>query len=232
GYQQAQNAVARGAELIVGSYTPRYESASGNVLYNLAPTLQQVRLADGGEPLAANLDLDTALAEEQRGVLLLDSERLSGFELGALRVAARERIAVDNALQVGDGGEIVLYAPEVEVNADLTARAGSLRLGNVLEQVEVARGERIDTYLTPAAGQRAALTLGDGVTLDARGLWSNQMQGGVDADRAYLDGGRISLRSSGDLSLGDGSRIDVSSGAALLADGKQVGGKGGDLTLS
>ncbi|HBP5673133.1 TPA: filamentous hemagglutinin N-terminal domain-containing protein [Pseudomonas aeruginosa] len=232
GYQQAQNAVARGAELIVGSYTPRYESASGNVLYNLAPTLQQVRLADGGEPLAANLDLDTALAEEQRGVLLLDSERLSGFELGVLRVAARERIAVDNALQVGDGGEIVLYAPEVEVNADLTARAGSLRLGNVLEQVEVARGERIDTYLTPAAGQRAALTLGDGVTLDARGLWSNQMQGGVDADRAYLDGGRISLRSSGDLSLGDGSRIDVSSGAALLADGKQVGGKGGDLTLS
>ncbi|WGW30043.1 filamentous hemagglutinin family protein [Pseudomonas aeruginosa] len=232
GYQQAQNAVARGAELIVGSYTPRYESASGNVLYNLAPTLQQVRLADGGEPLAANLALDTALAEEQRGVLLLDSERLSGFELGALRVAARERIAVDNALQVGDGGEIVLYAPEVEVNADLTARAGSLRLGNVLEQVEVARGERIDTYLTPAAGQRAALTLGDGVTLDARGLWSNQVQGGVDADRAYLDGGRISLRSSGDLSLGDGSRIDVSSGAALLADGKQVGGKGGDLTLS
>ncbi|MEN1713089.1 hypothetical protein, partial [Pseudomonas aeruginosa] len=77
-----------------------------------------------------------------------------------LRVAARERIAVDNALQVGDGGEIVLYAPEVEVNADLTARAGSLRLGNVLEQVEVARGERIDTYLTPAAGQRAALTPG------------------------------------------------------------------------
>ncbi|HCF5246732.1 TPA: filamentous hemagglutinin family protein [Pseudomonas aeruginosa] len=232
GYQQAQNAVARGAELIVGSYTPRYESASGNVLYNLAPTLQQVRLADGGEPLAANLDLDTALADEQRGVLLLDSERLSGFELGALHVAARERIAVDNALQVGDGGEIVLYAPEVEVNADLTARAGSLRLGNVLEQVEVARGERIDTYLTPAAGQRAALTLGDGVTLDVRGLWSNQVQGGVDADRAYLDGGRISLRSSGDLSLGDGSRIDVSSGAALLADGKQVGGKGGDLTLS
>ncbi len=232
GYQQAQNAVARGAELIVGSYTPRYESASGNVLYNLAPTLQQVRLADGGEPLAANLDLDTALADEQRGVLLLDSERLSGFELGALRVAARERIAVDNALQVSDGGEIVLYAPEVEVNADLTARASSLRLGNVLEQVEVARGERIDTYLTPAAGQRAALTLGDGVTLDARGLWSNQVQGGVDADRAHLDGGRISLRSSGDLSLGDGSRIDVSSGAALLADGKQVGGKGGDLTLS
>ncbi|HBP6373307.1 TPA: filamentous hemagglutinin N-terminal domain-containing protein, partial [Pseudomonas aeruginosa] len=232
GYQQAQNAVARGAELIVGSYTPRYESASGNVLYNLAPTLQQVRLADGGEPLAANLDLDTALADEQRGVLLLDSERLSGFELGALRVAARERIAVDNALQVSDGGEIVLYAPEVEVNADLTARAGSLRLGNVLEQVEVARGERIDTYLTPAAGQRAALTLGDGVTLDARGFWSNQAQGGVDADRAHLDGGRISLRSSGDLSLGDGSRIDVSSGAALLADGKQVGGKGGDLTLS
>ncbi|MFU5112044.1 filamentous hemagglutinin family protein [Pseudomonas aeruginosa] len=232
GYQQAQNAVARGAELIVGSYTPRYESASGNVLYNLAPTLQQVRLADGGEPLAANLDLDTALADEQRGVLLLDSERLSGFELGALRVAARERIAVDNALQVSNGGEIVLYAPEVEVNADLTARAGSLRLGNVLEQVEVARGERIDTYLTPAAGQRAALTLGDGVTLDARGLWSNQAQGGVDADRAHLDGGRISLRSSGDLSLGDGSRIDVSSGAALLADGKQVGGKGGDLTLS
>lgn len=232
GYRQAQNAVARGAELIVGSYTPRYESASGNVSYNLAPTLQRVRLADGGAPSATSLGLDAALADEQRGTLQLDSERLSGFELGAVRVAASERIEVGDALQVGNGGEITLYAPEVEVNADLVARAGSLRLGNVLEQVEMVRGERLDTYLGPAVGQRAGVTLGDGVRLDARGLWSNLLRGGVEAERAYLDGGRVSLRSSGDLSLGVDSRIDVSSGAALLADGKQVGGKGGDLTLS
>ena len=73
--------MARGAELIVGSYTPRYESASGNVLYNLAPTLQQVRLADGGEPLAANLTWIPRWPRNS-GRLLLDSERLSGFELG------------------------------------------------------------------------------------------------------------------------------------------------------
>ncbi|MGZ0843341.1 hypothetical protein ACXKGW_29950, partial [Klebsiella pneumoniae subsp. pneumoniae] len=80
-----------------------------------------LQVGDGGEIVlyAPEVEVNADLAEEQRGVLLLDSERLSGFELGALRVAARERIAVDNALQVGDGGEIVLYAPEVEVNADL-----------------------------------------------------------------------------------------------------------------
>lgn len=192
GYRQAQNAVARGAELIVGSYTPRYESASGNVSYNLAPTLQRVRLADGGAPSATSLGLYAALADEQRGTLQLDSERLSGFELGAVRVAASERIEVGDALQVGNGGEITLYAPEVEVNADLVARAGSLRLGNVLEQVEMVRGERLDTYLGPAVGQRAGVTLGDGVRLDARGLWSNLLRGGVEAERAYLDGGRVS----------------------------------------
>ncbi len=39
------------------------------------------------------------------------------------------------------------------------------------------------------------------------------------------------LRSGGDLSLGQGSLLDVSSGAALLADGKRLGGRGGDIAL-
>lgn len=74
--------------------------------------------------------------------------------------------------------------------------------------------------------------MGDGVRLDASGLWSNLLLAPEDNDTlAYRDGGRISLRSGGDLSLGQGSLLDVSSGAALLADGKRLGGRGGDIAL-
>lgn len=48
----------------------------------------------------------------------------------------------------------------------------------------------------------------------------------------YLNGGSVSLRSSADVALESGSLIDVSSGAALMNDGKTRAGKGGNVTLA
>lgn len=48
----------------------------------------------------------------------------------------------------------------------------------------------------------------------------------------YLNGGSVSLRAYGDVRIGNGSLIDVSSGAAILAQAKQQGGKGGNVTLA
>jgi len=42
----------------------------------------------------------------------------------------------------------------------------------------------------------------------------------------------VSLRSTGNVSLGKGSLIDVSSGAAMGVDGEVAGGKGGNVTLA
>lgn len=230
GYSQSQKAVARGAQLVVGSYTPWYVKSSGTLEYALgadANTLKNVILGEGGTRIADGLDLGSALPAGRQGTLYLDSAQLNGFNLGAIKVAASEGIRVDGDLQVAPAGNVTLFGPKVEVNADITARGGSIRLGNVLNQI-TANG-KADTTL----GGAASVTLGAGARLDASGLWSNQLLDPNDSRAlAYLDGGSVSLRSSGSTLLGSGSLVDVSSGAALLASGKLQGGKGGNLTLA
>jgi hypothetical protein len=73
----------------------------------------------------------------------------------------------------------------------------------------------------------------EGVKLDASGLWRNQSLSDVESDGvAYRNGGTVALRSSDDLLLQQGSRIDVSSGATLLSNNKLLGGLGGNITLA
>ncbi|WP_313054868.1 filamentous hemagglutinin N-terminal domain-containing protein, partial [Pseudomonas lopnurensis] len=234
GYHQSQKAVARGANLVVGQYTPYYVKDSGTLQYNLtanANTLQDVILGTAAQKIAAGLELDSVLPEDREGVLYLDSDRLNGFELGSVKIAARNGITVDGELNVAPAGEIVLYGPQVNVNAGLTSHGGTIRLGNVLNQVSGARIE--DTTLSAPSGTTAGVTVAEGVTLDASGLWSNLLLEPANiANLPYQNGGSISLRSTDDVSLAQGSLIDVSSGAALLADGTRQGGKGGDVTLA
>lgn len=75
--------------------------------------------------------------------------------------------------------------------------------------------------------------LSEGARLDTSGLWSNLLLAPQDhSGLAFVNGGSVSLRSRGDLTLAAGSQVDVSSGAALLVNGSLRGGKGGDLTLA
>ncbi|HBP6126875.1 TPA: filamentous hemagglutinin N-terminal domain-containing protein [Pseudomonas aeruginosa] len=231
GYNQSQNAVARGAQLVVGRYTPYYVKSSGLLEYALgadAGSLKQVVIG-AGEAAAEEPTLDAPVADDRQGRLSLDSELLNGFQLGGLKVAAGESIRVDSALTLANGGEAILFANDVAIDADITAHGGSLQAGNVLAQI--SPNGTIDGFVD--SGREAGiLRVGDGVRLDASGLWSNLLLAPGDNDTlAYRDGGRISLRSGGDLSLGQGSLLDVSSGAALLADGKRLGGRGGDIAL-
>ncbi|NWA25045.1 filamentous hemagglutinin family protein [Pseudomonas gingeri] len=234
GYQQSQTAVARRAQLIAGTYTPIYDPIAGVVNFNLAANLNQVSFVANPAPVAASVDLDSAIPPGRQGTLVLDSNLLDGFQLGAIKVAAKQQIEVDNNLSVANGGAITLYGPQVTVNADLTARGGSLQLGNVLNQIDPNQSFKLqDTLITPPSGSLASITVGSGVTLNTSGLWTNQLLNSSDNQNLpYVNGGLVSLRSSGDLTLQAGSLIDVSSGAALLASGKPLGGKGGNLTLA
>ncbi|TDV52949.1 filamentous hemagglutinin family protein [Pseudomonas helmanticensis] len=230
GYEQSQTALARRAQLIVGSYDPTYVAAASGLLYTLNPTLDQVQM--GGErPLAgSDLDLAGAVSDARKGTLYLDNDQLNGLRLGALKVAATDQVIVDGALTVDTGGDITLYSPDVQISADLTARGGSLRLGNVLNQF--LSSDTADTRLTAKVDKATQVNVADGVRLDTRGVWSNLRTNPDDgASLAYLNGGLVSIRSSGDIDIGAGSLLDVSSGGAVLANGKTRGGKGGDLTL-
>ncbi|SEK76345.1 filamentous hemagglutinin family N-terminal domain-containing protein [Pseudomonas sp. NFIX51] len=234
GYDQAQNAVARGAQLLVGSYTPFWHKDSGtlqNILQATDRTLKQVVLAPGQVPQALDIGLDSVLGERQ-GRLQLDTGLLNGFDLGAVRVAAYESVTVDGDLQVGPAGEIALHGPQVQVNAGLTSHGGRIALGNVLRQRPSSAADLMDTLIGSTAS-RASLVLSEGARLDTSGLWSNLLLAPQDnSGLAFVNGGSVSLRSRGDLTLAAGSQVDVSSGAVLLLNGSLRGGKGGDLTLA
>ena len=97
-------------------------------------TVADVTLGTGRERLADGLDLAAALPRENQGKLFLDVDRLNGFALGRVRIAAGRSITVDSALRSADGGEITLYAPEVDIKANLVSRGGLIQAGNVLLQ--------------------------------------------------------------------------------------------------
>ncbi|MCV6809387.1 filamentous hemagglutinin family protein [Achromobacter ruhlandii] len=230
GYQQSQRAAARGAQLVVGTYTPYYNKTTGAVQYALGrseDTVRQVVLSERVAAIAAGLELGDALPADRGGALLLDTARLNGFGLGAVRIAAQD-IAAQSDLAVAPGGEITLYANRVTVDGALSARGGSIRLGNVLNQV--TSSGMLDTSIGATASDR--LTLGAGGRLDTSGLWTNlALAPGLTGAMPYLNGGSVSLRGSGDILLERGGVIDVGSGAALRAKGKLTGGKGGNVTI-
>lgn len=234
GYQQSQKAAAQRAQLIIGSYTPIYNKATGTLRYNLSPTTNEVLIEGKPQKIADGLDLSTALPTERQGKLVLDSDQLNGYQLGAIKVGAKQQIEVNGALKVANGGDITLFGPRALVNANLTANSGSLNVGNVLNQVDLNRANTVgDVTLAPTAGTQAWVKVAQGVTLDASGRWNNLALEASDASGvAYTNGGKVSLRSSGDVTLANTSLVNAASGATIGLDGKASGGKGGNVTLS
>ncbi|WP_422086126.1 filamentous haemagglutinin family protein [Variovorax sp.] len=229
GYNQSHDAASQRGQLVIGDYVPMFDRRNGGLSHVLAAALDRVELKETGERIAAALDLDTALPAERKDKLVLDTAQLNGMALGAVRIAAREKIEVNADLRVASGGNITLYGNDAAVQANLTAHGGSMALGNVLSQVGV--GGRVD-MLVNAAKPVGNVTLADGVTLDASGLWSNLELDPFAENIAYANGGSVAIRASGEVALQRGSTIDVSSGAVMRMGGKTQGGKGGSVKLA
>ena len=126
---------------------------------------------------------------------------------------------------------MLLYAPQVDIQAGIAAQGGRIQAGNVLRQVN-DRGVIEDVLVRPATGKPAGVTLAAGATLDVSGLWTNAaLDPAASPGLARRNGGRVALRSSGSIALGQGSLVDVSGGAAIQSGGKALAGRGGDLLL-
>lgn len=226
GYSQVHSARAQGAQLVIGQQVPGYLSDAKALGMSLTPVMQQVLVRQGADGQSADIGLQAPLDDKRRGQLLLDSDWLNGSALGGLTVAAQQRIQVDDALRLADGGSLTLYAPQVQVNADLTARGGQMVLGDVLRQRVLASLQ--DLPLVTPTGLRAQVGVAAGVRLDVSGLRSEGVSPG---ERAWRNGGSLSLRSSGDVLLDSGSVLDVSGGVVRREANRLLGGSGGNLTL-
>ncbi|MCU5781108.1 hypothetical protein MA04_00408 [Alcanivorax balearicus MACL04] len=218
-YQQAQNRVARRGRLAVGRYGQYgLENAYGS----------DIRIGEFDD-ISEQLTLESDLSERLNTVWL-DANRLNEQSLGGLDLVSGGSIAVENDLTLAEGGQLRLVSGQLEVDASVTARGGDITLTNILTPDGVVNTTPI--AFTDEDGN-SELRLSENGQLDTRGLWSNGLlESGENWKQAYVDGGDVTIEGTQDVTLAEGSLVDVSSGAALKADGEQLGGRGGDITLS
>ncbi|MBR1221828.1 filamentous hemagglutinin family protein [Bradyrhizobium sp. U87765 SZCCT0131] len=217
GYTLTQNTVALGGTLALG----RYGAVLGSGVFN-----SDVRFGEVA-PIASGLSADTALPSNRVGTAWFDAASLNAQRLGGLDIATGNTVTVERALTLADGAKVSFVSPVVDLQAGITARSGSLTVDNYFK----GASDRGSSQFLLKNGS-ASVTLREGATLDLRGVWVNASQAPADtAGLAYLNGGAVRLQSSYDVKLQAGSTIDVSSGAAILANGKILGGRGGSVTL-
>jgi filamentous hemagglutinin family protein len=234
GYRQPQAAAPRAGQLVIGGMQPVVDAATGAL--RDSPQALAERIDIGAvQRIAQGLQLDDALPSELDGKIGIDAEWLSGLRLGGFKAYAEGGIRVDAGVTVAPGGSIALHATQVDLNAGLTARGGSIALGNMVGRLQTGSTTNwLDQPIAavPPEGYTPGVTLAGGTTLDTRGLWTNLRTQPADiAGLPYVNGGSVSFASTGDLRLHAGSVVDTSSGAALMADGALQGGRGGDISL-
>jgi filamentous hemagglutinin family protein len=204
GYKLTQTTAAQNGTLALGRY-----DANGRLdLYN-----SDVRITDAAEGGGAN-------------TVWFDAKHLSAQNLGGLDLGTRGKITVDADVTFAQGADIRLIAPVIEIDAAITAQSGSFTATNAFKASTTGSNEQ---YL--AQGGRSEVKLASGAVIDLRGVWVNQVADKDAQGEAFIDGGTVSLVSSGDVKVERGSAIDVSSGGVLSRSGKLTGGKGGNVAL-
>lgn len=219
GYDVGEHTIAQAGSLIIGG-----NAALGTLGYTYDSDIQVGDFADLGSALGEG----GLVSEDRTGTVWLDAGYLNDLALGGLELNTNATIGIDSALTLTDGGELVLRGADIGINADVTARSGSVLATNAVQLARYVES-------TPRAALidgSSHIAVGEGVTLDLRGLWVNALENGDDAGLiGHIDGGSVTLESTHLVSLGEDTLIDVSSGASLLADRSFTGGTGGDVTL-
>lgn len=178
-----------------------------------------VRLG-GAVPLDAAFradPLDAALGARS-GTVNLDLARLAGAGLQGLEVQANGSIVLPAGVAVTLPA---LFSPSLLSQQDI--RFGTdLRSAGMTLSAESLLG---DVVLDP------------GRTLDAAGTWINDDAARRAGQAAWagpwaIDGGSVTLQAGADVVLSQGSRVDVSGGGAVLADGSFAAGDAGRIALA
>ena len=228
GYRQSQLARSLAGQLVIGGYQAKSFEQNGKVRwgYDLYATTGSISIQDGQPSGAPAVNLDDPLPALGNGRISLDASRLNGIGLGQITAVASESVLVKSRLRVANGGQIELYAPDVSIASDLSARSGRIAAGNVYEGIDR------DAMIPAVANASARLIVAPGVLLDVSGAWVNARRDPATAgDLAYRNGGQIVLRGTEDVRVGKGSVLNADSGAAIAASGKLIGGRGGDVNV-
>ncbi|MEJ0087436.1 MAG: filamentous hemagglutinin family protein [Pseudomonadota bacterium] len=213
-FQRDPATIPAGGRLIIGASSPFGDTgdfrAPSITLVNSRPTV----VVGPDAPLPGNVPLELPVEFLTRG----------GFTTAELNSNGTVSLRADTPLTLSPGSTLNIRARAVDIQSDITASSGSLQFAADF------------TADIPGASLSApVITIGDGVTLDVRGRWQNDL---VDPlGPVYRNGGSIDLAvrsfqdGIGRLQLGDGVMLRASGGASMSASGVLTGGAGGRISL-
>jgi len=134
-------------------------------------------------------------------------------------------------LMLAPSASLSLIAPHITVDSSITSVAGALTFDNIQTDVLPA-----PTSTGASTAARQGITIGDGVTLDVSGQWTNDgiVGQGIGAAPLLEDGGSIDLKLTtlqSQLVLGNNVSLRANGGAWLESGGTLSYGTGGAITL-
>ncbi len=215
-----RSAPAQGGTLIIGVEPPTgiVNSTSNIVLapsVSFASSLTPIVVEDGS-PLPAQ-------------TLQLPVSYLTADGFTNTQISSNTSIALPAGLplQLMPGTQLSMVAPRIDVDSSISSLDGAILLESGLTSA----------YSGPAPGLlRPGIVVGDGVTLDVSGQWTNDamLSAGVGTAPTYLNGGKIVLQLTtpgSELVLGDDVSLKANGGAWLQSGGTISYGSGGAITL-
>jgi filamentous hemagglutinin family protein len=217
-YQRLQDQQPLGGQLVIG--LP--EGLGSSLLDYRAPSVT-LSLQGSTLPVGDDGSLSSELT------LLLPTDYLAhGFTRTAIYSNGRITIPESTPLNLTAGSSLTLRAEQVEIRADINSAGGAIS------------ATAVDTVGTGSMLGRFGVTVGDGVTLDVQGNWSNDQQAalldpfGLPTSSIHTDGGSIALGldvDESELVLGDQVRLLANAGAWRRQDGEVQGGNGGSISI-
>ncbi len=226
-YQRTPATAVSGGTLILGLPKGTDDSQSSPALNYVTPAVQlttslvpTVVADDASLPGPLTLELPVSYLTS------------SGFTSTQIYSNTNVLLPTGTPLSLPSGSTLSIDASRVDILSSITDPAGSLNFQNVLNVVS-------NTASTSATAERLGVFIGDGVTLDVRGLWTNDMPavqaGIVPQAQTWQNGGSINLGVSTPgalLSAGNDVALRASGGAWMQGGGTLVAGTGGLIALS
>jgi filamentous hemagglutinin family protein len=225
-FQRDAGKTPQGGTLIIGS-----PAATGTNNYvassiNFVTHRPSIIVADGASlPGPRTLELPVDLLTQ------------GGFTRTEIYSNGNVALPTDTPLNLTAGSSLSITANRVDILSDITAASGTIKV--TADQTAGVPGLTLS---------RPGVHVGDGVTLDVRGQWTNdlatQASGVTPRSVVYKDGGTIDLGLTArdvdplngglfdaEVVLGDDVSLRASGGGWMKSDGSVAGGKGGSIAL-
>jgi filamentous hemagglutinin family protein len=220
-YQRTPSTAVAGGTLIIGVPSGVAGTNPGTPIDYLSPAIQFTR-----NPTPIVTSDDSPLPNPLPLYLPTSYLTDSGFTSTQIYSNYDVTLPAGAPLNLPSGSTLAVNAARVNVLANITDAGGTLNFQNVYN---------VGSVSTTSA--RPGVYIGDGVTLDVGGLWTNDMPmaGGTGVAQTWQNGGQIDLgvvAPGALLSIGDDVALRADGGAWMNAKGSLTGGTGGTIAIS